>query len=282
MLTPIGRILRGLFIGIFCVSLAWAIPASAQCSAPRPHATPNANRDGHPTHSAPRGIQPDGPNQPGSSFDCNQPIDVTPPECQALVLLYDEAGGSNWFNRSGWAVTTTIGDWYGVTVTGGHVTALALRSDSLRGNLPAEIGDLPDLQTLDLGSCVACATPNRIGGPLPPELGNLSSLQALALDHNAITGTIPAELGNLGNLQKLGLEFNALTGTIPTTLGNLSELQEFTAFNNQLSGGIPPELGTLLNLQTLNLSGNRLSGPLPAEPWARWAGCSTSTWPTTA
>ena len=46
---------------------------------------------------------------------------------------------------------------------------------------------------------------NRLSGPLPAELGNLTNLQSLGLSDNQLSGPIPAELGNLTNLRYLDL-----------------------------------------------------------------------------
>ena len=41
---------------------------------------------------------------------------------------------------------------------------------------------------------------NQLTGEIPAELGNLANLQSLYLYNNQLTGEIPAELGNLANL----------------------------------------------------------------------------------
>ena len=47
-------------------------------------------------------------------------------EYEALVALYNATDGDNWTNNTNWLDITnhTVADWYGVTVTDGHVTAL--------------------------------------------------------------------------------------------------------------------------------------------------------------
>ena len=44
---------------------------------------------------------------------------------------------------------------------------------------------------------------NQLTGEIPTELGNLANLQSLSLWGNQLTGEIPTELGNLANLQEL-------------------------------------------------------------------------------
>ena len=45
---------------------------------------------------------------------------------------------------------------------------------------------------------------------LPAEIGNLTNLQSLGVNYNQLT-SLSAEIGNLTNLQKLFLEYNQLT-----------------------------------------------------------------------
>ena len=124
------------------------------------------------------------------------------------------------------------------------------------GSIPAELGDLVNLQTLYLPK-------NSLSGSIPPELGDLVNLQTLHLYNNSLSGTIPPELGDLVNLQTLSLYNNSLSGTIPPELGDLVNLQTLWLYNNVLTGTIPSELGNLANLQTLGLNGNSLSGCVP-------------------
>ena len=66
---------------------------------------------------------------------------------------------------------------------------------------------------------------NQLSGAIPPELGNLANLQNLDLGSNQLSGAIPPELGNLANLQSLNLNDNQLSGAIPPELGNLTNLE---------------------------------------------------------
>ena len=191
----------------------------------------------------------------------------------ALVALYDATGGANWTNSANWKTDTR----------------LFLNFNQLTGPIPAELGDLTNLQRLYLDD-------NRLSGAIPAELGDLTSLQQLYLDGNDLSGAIPAELGDLTNLQRLYLHenrlsgateplsrwygvatdsdgrvtrlflnFNQLTGPIPAELGDLTNLQRLYLDDNRLSGAIPAELGDLTSLQQLYLDGNELSGEIPAE-----------------
>jgi len=177
-------------------------------------------------------------------------------ECQALVDLYISTDGANWKNNTGWNVTNTPCDWYGVSCSGGSVTRLSMHNNQLSGTIPVSLGNLSNLQTLYLSV-------NQLIGSIPASLGNLSKLQILYLHDNQLTDSIPKSLGNLSSLQTLYLHGNQLSGNIPESLGNLSSLGILYLERNQLSGSIPESLGNLSNLQRLYLGGNQLSGSIP-------------------
>ena len=63
---------------------------------------------------------------------------------------------------------------------------------------------------------------NELAGTIPAELGSLSNLQSLNLSSNRLTGTIPGELGSLSNLESLYLSSNELTGCIPEGLRDVA------------------------------------------------------------
>ena len=55
-----------------------------------------------------------------------------------------------------------------------------------------------------------------LNGVLPSELGQLTDLQSLDLVDNDFSGNIPTELTQLTSLTLIGLYGNLLTGTVPT------------------------------------------------------------------
>ena len=179
-------------------------------------------------------------------------------ERDALIALYDSTEGHNWeFNENWLGSHGTEDSWYGITVTGDHVTSIDLRWNNLSGTIPPEIGGLIYLQQLHLGG-------NQLMGTIPTEIGNLTNLEELVLANNQLT-FIPPEIGNLTNLQYLYLSDNQLTGSIPAELGSLTNLQYLDLLDNQLTGLIPLELSYLINLIDLNLGWNQLTGTIPLE-----------------
>ncbi len=195
-------------------------------------------------------------------------VGSTETDRQALVALYRATDGANWVNNANWLSERPLDEWYGVTTDDdGRVIELEMytladgvyvRSNGLRGQIPPELGQLDQLQSLVLWH-------NSLSGPIPVELGNLLNLERLGLDRNGLSGSIPVELGRLTKLYNLSLDDNLLSGSIPAELGDLLNLSELFLEGNQLSGPIPAELGNLRRLRSLDLSRNRLSGPIPAE-----------------
>ncbi len=210
----------------------------------------------------------------------------------ALVALHNATDGTSWTNT--WDLTQAMDTWYGVSLNNGRVTCIDMdgvancggdyhnSGNNLFGNIPPEIGNLTDLEFLNLHS-------NQLSGGIPLELGNLNNLtfldlgsnqligsipleiytltdlEVLVLYSNELSGSIPPELATLTNLTSLNLGSNQLSGEIPPELGSLSNLVELSLKFNQLSGSIPPELGNLINLYDLNLSANDLNGEIPPE-----------------
>ena len=191
---------------------------------------------------------------------------ISASEREALVALYTNTNGDSWNNNSGWKDGTLEADgfgpigsentWYGITVSGDHVTSIDLSWNVLNGSLPPELGNLNSLQSLILHA-------NQLSGSIPPELGNLNNLVKLLLASNHLSGSIPVALGNLSKLEQLAIFYNQLNGTIPIELANLSNLKELYLSSNQLTGSIPPELGNLSNLKELSLLDNSLTGSIP-------------------
>jgi hypothetical protein len=80
-------------------------------------------------------------------------------ERQALIALYNTAGGDNWRFNSGWKEGAleqdgfgpigSEGNWYGIEVANGHVTEIDLSRNTLTGVIPPELGNLGQLEKLD-------------------------------------------------------------------------------------------------------------------------------------
>ncbi|WP_432410907.1 leucine-rich repeat domain-containing protein [Rasiella sp. SM2506] len=175
---------------------------------------------------------------------------VTPKEKQALLDFYIETQGDQWVQS--WDINTPVSEWQGITVENDKVTGISLLFNNVAGELPASIGDLVHLKTLELSF-------NKIQGALPETLGNLKNLEVLAFNGNALTGVIPGSLGNLTNLKQLHLSSNKLTGNVPTAINNLTELEVFNVFDNNLAGSLPVQLANNSNLKELMIAENNFT-----------------------
>ena len=120
---------------------------------------------------------------------CANSTGISEKECEVLVDIWREAGGTNWLPsqwnddpKKNWLVTNSpcggpeFG-WSSVLCRGGRVEALYLGEISLSGQLPESIGELEGLKEL-------WAYDNDLTGPVPESLVNLNNLGVCALHDN--------------------------------------------------------------------------------------------------
>ncbi|KAL1334651.1 hypothetical protein AAHE18_11G192600 [Arachis hypogaea] len=134
---------------------------------------------------------------------------------------------------------------------------LNLKSCSMRGTIPASIGNLSSLINLDLGD-------NNFVGTFPTSIGKLIKIQGLFLDDNQLEGFVPNQLCQLTSLYSFTVKSNKLSGPIPSCLSNLSSLRWLWLSSNKFNS-IPSTLWGLSDLLLLDLSSNNLSGYLPLD-----------------
>ena len=186
------------------------------------------------------------------------PVAANKSDSLALVALYNATNGPGWRHNAGWLVDSVY-KWSGIRLNDeGRVIRISFWNNQLKGNIPAEIGNLSELEYLYLAS-------NQLTGNIPSEIGKLTKLTRLYLHRNQLSGSIPSEIGKLSSLQSLNLNDNQLSGNIPSEIGNLSNLKYLYLRDNRLSGKIPSEIGNLTNLNYLYLKSNQLSDTIPSE-----------------
>ena len=119
------------------------------------------------------------------------------------------------------------------------LTSVSLRNpiDSttkLSGSLPAQLGAIVGLESIRISGHAL-----TVGG-IPSAIGQLANLETLDLSHNELTGAIPPELGSITSVQRLFLNQNKLSGEVPGSLSGLTKLVVSRIDENDLTGVIPP------------------------------------------
>ncbi|KAL9993789.1 putative protein kinase RLK-Pelle-LRR-III family [Helianthus debilis subsp. tardiflorus] len=156
-------------------------------------------------------------------------------------------------------------DWYGITCSSGHVTALMLDDLGLLGNFTfAFITGLPMLRNLSISG-------NRFHGTITNDTAIvLKQLKYLDLHSNDFSGNVMDLLSHLGGVVYVDLSSNAFTGTLDLGLGSdefvsaIEYLNILRLGSNRLSGSLPEALlqETSMVLSELDLSLNELKGPV--------------------
>ncbi|WP_419948336.1 Ig-like domain-containing protein [Candidatus Palauibacter sp.] len=219
------------------------------------------------------------------------PLAVHSPDRATLMDLYVGTFGPDWTNKENWASDEPVGSWYGVTAdANSRVTALNLSENNLRGELPADLGDMEFLTELIVNGNA------ELEGPIPFSLTELS-IQQLQYggtmlctvrdeDFRAWLNAIPTRDGEFlacneerSDLIKLYEAMGGESWTVDSLWLTDAPLEDWygikvnsagrvTTINlnrNNLSGEIPPEIQYFPELDTLRLDYNRLEGEIPAE-----------------
>jgi Leucine-rich repeat (LRR) protein len=167
-------------------------------------------------------------------------------EYDALVALYNALGGTSWDDNTNWLTDEPVSNWYGVEVWDHHVIELDLSLNNLSGDVPAAIGDLSNLEDLNMAR-------NNITS-IPSEIGNLNSLYGLNFSDCYIT-ELPNTIGDLVNLWYLDF-FNNQLSALPDEITNLSNLTNFWVSYNQIES--LPDLSSL-PLENAGVDNNKLT-----------------------
>ena len=210
----------------------------------------------------------------------------------ALIALYNTAGGASWSDNTNWLSDQPLNQWYGVTTDEtGLVESIDLGSNNLIGRLPGKLVDLSELRHLTLDDN------SRLTGPIPPDLSKLN-LESLTLNGTALClpdddkirawfeqvseGSVTTCIVPSTDREVLIAFYHATGGDNWTNntnwLSNLpldrwhgvatdvnDRVSRLSLGDNNLSGALPDVLAKLANLKSLILNINLLSGNIPAE-----------------
>lgn len=193
------------------------------------------------------------------------PQDQKALEREALVALYDAAGGDNWTNNENWCSDKPVDEWFGISVNeDGYVSEISLLWNNMQGTLPGEIVDLKYIESIRLQGNL------QLGGLLPEGFWGLTNLKGLSLAECSFSGEIPEDIANLKKLKSLLLVSNNFKGPILEYIKNL-ELNSLDIRDNAFSGTIPGELAKLWDNESITVLDfnigwfNLFTGEVPKE-----------------
>lgn len=149
-------------------------------------------------------------------------------EREALVALYNAAGGTDWINQDNWCSDKPVSEWAGVEVNEiGMVMALYGSGNSYNGYIPKEIANLKHLRNLS------------VGGILDVE----ESFKSICM---------------LSNLSSLDLSYTPLNMDISKIdFSAWKNLERFSAIGCQLYGKLPESMKQLTKIRDILISDNR-------------------------
>ncbi|KAF4354493.1 hypothetical protein F8388_022215 [Cannabis sativa] len=137
-----------------------------------------------------------------------------------------------------------------------HITHLKIYALDIYGEIPKELFQLKKLMDLNLAQ-------NVLSGSIPAEIGQLSEMQSFS--SNGFVGELPTQLGKLTSLEQLYIDSSGVTGPIPQEFANLKSLRILWASDNLFTGKLPQFLGTLTEFIDLRIEGTSLEGPIPSS-----------------
>ena len=218
--------------------------------------------------------------------------DVSSRDTDALIALYNAAGGASWSDNTNWLSGKPLNQWYGVTTSeSGLVESIDLGSNNLIGRLSGELGDLSELRHLTLDGN------SGLSGPIPIPLSKLN-LESLTINGTALCIPVDDEIRAWfeqvsedpvtactvpsTDREVLIAFYHATSGVNWTNNTNWLSDQPINKWygvntfgdgtvrglslrGNNLVGTLPKSLSQLQNAIFLYFTDNQLAGLIPAE-----------------
>ena len=194
-----------------------------------------------------------------TNFSCDNVVDVSSWECQALVDLYLATDGSHWSNHTNWLKTNYVRGYRNESeewvngrywVSGEGLNELELNNNNLSGTVPASFSQLKNLFSAYLAN-------NHITSVTDGAFSGMQWLQEVDIQSNSLI-RMP-HFTNLPNLNQIYLYDNAISSFPETTFDWVESLSEFDIENNNLIS-LPENIGTKLpNLEYFYVSDNHLT-----------------------
>ena len=91
-----------------------------------------------------------GSDSPGAAISPTaEPTTGAESDREALVALYNATDGPNWTNNTNWLSEAPLDQWQGILIARtGRVATVWLEANGLSGEIPPEVGNLSNLDTL--------------------------------------------------------------------------------------------------------------------------------------
>ena len=171
-----------------------------------------------------------------------------------LMKFYEALDGPHWTKRNGWGTDQPIREWDGVAYSPGNLW-LTFHGVGLKGEIPDCIGDLTNLQSIDIRN------EPGLTGTLPDSFRKLVNLERIHISNTSMT-SLPDVFSDMHDLENAQIYDNAnMTGPLPESIGSSDKLEELSLGFNCFTGNIPASW--IKHREHLLLQFNHLTGKIP-------------------